>query len=108
MNQSSQSSKVPKAHDAVPVFREHPLKILNAKTIKFWYNGRQLVSVPKGQCMDRLSKIIKGMLACPVDSRPNYANKCLITSLSARLVLNLLSRIPVSYTHLTLPTKRIV
>ena len=93
MNQSLQGTKAPKAHDAVPVFCEHPLKILNAKTIKFWYNGRQLVSVPKGQCMDRLSKIIKGMLACPVDSRPNYANKCLITSLSARLVLNLLFRI---------------
>ena len=77
---------------AVPVFCEHPLKILNAKTIKFWYSERQLVSVPKGQCMDRLSKENKRD-SCPMVSRPNYANKCLITSLSARLVLNLLSRI---------------
>ena len=44
MNQSSQGTKAPKAHDAVPVFCEHPLKILNAKTIKFWYSERQLVS----------------------------------------------------------------
>ena len=92
MNQSSHGTKAPNAHDAVPVFCEHPLKILNAKTIKSWYNERQLVSVPKGQCMDRLSKENKRD-ACPMDSRPNYANKCLITSLSARLVLNLLSRI---------------
>ena len=92
MNQSSQGTKAPKAHDAVPVFCEHPLKILNAKTIKFWYSERQLVSVPKGQCMDRLSKENKRN-ACPMDSKPKYANKCLITSLSARLVLNLLSRI---------------
>ena len=48
MNQSSQDTKAPKAHDAVPVFCEHPLRILNAKTIKFWYSERQLVSVPKG------------------------------------------------------------
>ena len=48
MNQSLQGTKAPKAHDAVPVFCEHPLKILNAKTIKFWYSERQLVSVPKG------------------------------------------------------------
>ena len=92
MNQSSQGTKAPKAHDAVPVFCEHPLKILNTKTIKFWYNERQLVSVPKGQCMDRLSKENKRN-ACLMDSWPNYATKCLITSLSARLVLNLLSRI---------------
>ena len=56
MNQSLWGTKAPKAHDAVPVFCEHLLKILNAKTIKFWYNELQLVSVPKGQCMDRLSK----------------------------------------------------
>ena len=71
---------------------EHPLRILNAKTIKFWYSERQLVSVSKGQCMDRLWKENKRD-ACPMDSRPNYANKCLIASLSARLVLNLHSRI---------------
>ena len=41
-------TKAPKAHDAVPVFCEHPLKVLNAKTIKFWYCEGQLVSVPKG------------------------------------------------------------
>ena len=84
MNQSSQGTKAPKAHDAVPVSCEHPLKILNAKTIKFWYNERQY--------MNRLSKENKRD-AYPMDSRPTYANKCLITSLSARLVLNLLSRI---------------
>ena len=48
MNQSSQGTKAPKAHDAVLVLCEHPLRILNAKTIKFWYSERQLVSVPKG------------------------------------------------------------
>ena len=48
MNQSSQGTKAPKAHDAVPVFCKHPLKILNAKTIKFWYSERQLVFVSKG------------------------------------------------------------
>ena len=37
MNQSSQGTKALKAHDAIPVFCDHPLKILNAKTIKFWY-----------------------------------------------------------------------
>ena len=72
-------------------FFEPLLKILNAKTIKYWYNERQLVSVPKGQCMDRLSKENKRD-TCPMDSRPNHASKCLITSLSARLVVNLLSR----------------
>ena len=72
MNQSSHGTKAPNAHDAVPVFCEHPLKILNAKTIKSWYNERQLVSVPKGQCMDRLSKENKRD-GCPMDSRPNYA-----------------------------------
>ena len=51
MNQSSQGTKASNAHDAVPMFCEHPLKILKAKTIKFWYNEGQLVSVPKGQCM---------------------------------------------------------
>ena len=40
--------------------------------------------------MDRLSKENKKD-AYLKDSRPNYANKCLITSLSARLVLNSLS-----------------
>ena len=59
MNQSSQGTKASNAHDAVPMFCEHPLKILKAKTIKFWYNEGQLVSVPKGQCMDRLSKEYK-------------------------------------------------
>ena len=44
----TQGTKAPKAHDAVSVFCEHPLRILNTKTIKFWYNERQLVSVPKG------------------------------------------------------------
>ena len=92
MNQSSQGTKAPKGHDAAPVFCEHPFKVLNAKTIKFWYNERQLVSVPKGQCMDRLSKENERD-ACPMDGRPNYANKYLITSLPARFVLNLLSRI---------------
>ena len=48
MNQSSQGTKASNAHDAVPMFCEHPLKILKAKTIKFWYNEGQLVSVPKG------------------------------------------------------------
>ena len=50
MNQSSQDTKATKAYDEVPVFCEHPLRILNAKTIKFWYSERQLVvvSVPKG------------------------------------------------------------
>ena len=75
------------------VFCEHPLKMLpNAKTIKFWDNEGQLVSLPKGQRMDRLSKEYKRD-ACPMVSRPIYANKCLITSMSAKLVLNLLSRI---------------
>ena len=92
MNQSLQGTKAPKAHDAVPVFCGHPLKILNAKTIKFRYSERQLVSVPKGQCMDRLLSKENKRDACPVDSRPNYANKCHIASLSARLVLNLHSR----------------
>ena len=59
MSQSSQGTKASNAHDAVPMFCEHPLKILKAKTIKFWYNEGQLVSVPKGQCMDRLSKEYK-------------------------------------------------
>ena len=45
--------------------------------------------------MDRLSKENKRD-ACPMDSRPNYANKCLIASLSARLVQNLHSRIYIS------------
>ena len=48
MDQSSQDTKAPKTHDAVPVFCEHPLKLLNANTIKFWYSERQLASVPKG------------------------------------------------------------
>ena len=48
MNQSSQGTKALNAHDAVLVFCEHPLKILNAKTIKFLYRERQLVSVRKG------------------------------------------------------------
>ena len=43
MNQSLRGTKAPKTHDAVPVFSEHPLKILNAKTIKFWYNEGELV-----------------------------------------------------------------
>ena len=59
MSQSSQGTKASNAHDAVPMFCEHPLKILKAKTIKFWYNEGQLVSVPKGQSMDRLSKEYK-------------------------------------------------
>ena len=92
MNHSWQNTKALKAHDAVPVFCEHPLRILNAKTIKFWHSERQLVSVPKGYGMDRLSKENKRD-ACPTDSRPSNANKCLIASLSARLVLNLHSRI---------------
>ena len=50
INQSSQGTKAPKTHDAVPVFCEHPLKILNAKTIKFWYNEGQLVQF----CTQRL------------------------------------------------------
>ena len=52
-------TKASNAHDAVPMFCEHPLKILKAKTMKFWYKEGQLVSVPKGQCMDRLSKEYK-------------------------------------------------
>ena len=92
MNQSLQGTKATKAHDAVPGFCEHPLKILNARTIKFGYNKGQLVSVPKGQCMDRLLKEYKRDTS-PMVSRPTYANKCLITSLSVKLVLNLLSRI---------------
>ena len=72
MNQSSQGTKASKAHDAAQVFYKHSLKILNAKTIKFWYNERQLVSVPKDQCMDRLLKENKRD-GCPMDSRPNYA-----------------------------------
>ena len=87
-----------KAHDAVPVFGKHPLRILNAKTIKFWDNEGQLVSLPEGQCMDRLSKEYKRD-AYPMVSRPIYANKCLITSLSAKLVLNLLSKIHYTYTY---------
>ena len=92
MNQSLQGTKATKAHDAVPGFCEHPLKILNARTIKFGYNKGQLVSVPKGQCMDRVLKEYKRDTS-PMVSRPTYANECLITSLSAKLVLNLLSRI---------------
>ncbi|XP_073227861.1 uncharacterized protein [Porites lutea] len=45
-------TKESKAHDTVLVFYEHPLKILNARTIKFSYNEGQLVSVPKGDCID--------------------------------------------------------
>ena len=69
MNQSSQGTKAPKAHDAVPVFCEHPLKILNTKTIKFWYSERQLVSVPKSPKVSAWTgyrkkiKGLKGMLA---------------------------------------------
>ena len=85
-----QITEIPHEKGPIPQYRkppcpplcEHPLKILNAKTIKFWYNERQLVSVPKGQCMYRLSKENKRD-ACPMDNRPNYTNKCLITSLSA-------------------------
>ena len=51
MNQSSQGTKASKAHDAAQVFYKHLLKILNAKTIKFWYNEGQLVSVPKSQAI---------------------------------------------------------
>ena len=98
MNQSTQGTKASKAHDAVPVFCKHPLKILNAKTIKFWNNEGQLVSLPEGQCMDRLSKECKKDV-CSMISRPIYANKCLITSLSANLVLNLLSRIHYTYNY---------
>ena len=99
MNQNTQGTKASKAHDAVPVFCKHPLKIRNAKTIKFWDNEGQLVSLPEGQCMDRLSKELDKRDACPMVSRPNYANKCLITSLSAKLVLNLLSRIHYTYNY---------
>ena len=69
MNQSSQGTKASKAHDAAQVFYKHSLKILNAKTIKFWYNEGQLVSVPKSQWMDRLSEEYKRD-ACPMVSRP--------------------------------------
>ena len=79
MNQSSQGTKASKAHDAAQVFYKHLLKILNAKTIKFWYNEGQLVSVPKSQCMDKLSEEYKRD-ACPMVSRPFYSNNCLITS----------------------------
>ena len=71
MNQSSQGTKASKAHDAAQVFYKHSFKILNAKTIKFWYNEGQLVSVPKSLCMDKLSEEYKRD-ACPMVSRPFY------------------------------------
>ena len=63
MNQGTGYQSV-KGANTVLVFYEHPLKILNARTITFSYSEGHLVSVPKGQCMDRLSKEYKRD-ACP-------------------------------------------
>ena len=69
INRSSQGTKASEAHDAAQMFYKYSLKILNAKTIKFWYKKGQLVSVPKSQCMDRLLEEYKRD-ACPMVSRP--------------------------------------
>ena len=56
MNQSSEGTKAPTAHDAVPVFCEHPLRILNAKPIKFWYSEAASFCIQRlvhGQAIER-------------------------------------------------------
>ena len=38
---------------------KHPEKILSARSIRFWDNEEQLISIPDFQCMDRRSKEYK-------------------------------------------------
>ena len=52
MNQSSQGTKVPKAHDAVPVFCEHPLRILKRQNYQVLVQ-REAARLVHGQAIER-------------------------------------------------------